>query len=215
MSTAGQYAAFAVVMLFLAVSPGPDMAVIVSRALTGWAAGAAATLGVAIGIFVWVLAAVTGIAALLAASAQAFTLVKVAGALYLVYLGARALLTARRPGGVPGAGAPARPGTPFDNAVRGFLSNILNPKAAVLFVALIPQFVPHGRVSVAEAIAFPLVAALVVAAWYLVLTTTVAALHRKFADSGIRRRIDAVAGAALIAVGIGVLFGDPPEPAAG
>lgn len=215
MSTAGQYAAFAVVMLFIAVSPGPDMAVIVSRASAGWAAGAAATSGVAAGIFVWVLAAVTGVAALLAASAQAFTLVKIAGAMYLIYLGARALLSARRSGGVPGAGAPARPGTPLDNAVRGFLSNILNPKAAVLFVALVPQFVPHGRVGVADAIAFPLVAALVVGAWYLVLTTTVAVLRRRFADSGIRRRIDAVVGAALIAVGIGVLFEDPPAPVAG
>lgn len=215
MSAVGQYAAFAVVMLFIAVSPGPDMAVIISRAVTGRAAGAAATLGVAAGMFVWVLAAVTGIAALLAASAQAFTVVKVAGALYLVYLGVRALLAARRPGGVPGTEAPARPGSPLDNAVRGFLSNILNAKAAVLFVALIPQFVPPGGVAVGDAIAFPLIAAVVVAAWYLTLTTTVAALHRKFADSTVWRRIDTVVGAALIAVGIGVLFGDPPRPSAG
>ncbi|MFI5718388.1 LysE family translocator [Nocardia sp. NPDC051750] len=215
MSAAGHYAAFAVVMLFIAVSPGPDMAVIVNRALSGWAAGAAATLGVAIGIFVWVLAAVTGIATLLAASAQAFTVVKIAGALYLIYLGIRALRAARRPGGAPGAVAPARPGTPLDNAVRGFLSNILNAKAAVLFVALIPQFVPPGGVGVSDAIAFPLIAAVVMTAWNLALTTTVAALHRKFADSGMWRRFDAVVGAALIAVGIGVLFGDPPEPATG
>ncbi|WP_280458000.1 LysE family translocator [Nocardia carnea] len=215
MSAAGQYAAFAVVMLFIAVSPGPDMAVIVGRALTGWAAGAAATLGVAVGISTWVLAAMTGIAALLAASAQAFTIVKIAGALYLVHLGVRALLAARRPGDVSGAAVPVRPGTPLDNAVRGFLSNILNAKAAVLFVALIPQFVPPGGVGGADAIAFPLIAATVVAAWYLTLTTTVAALHRKFADSSVWRRIDTVVGAALIAVGVGVLFGDPPEVAAG
>ncbi|MFI1459611.1 LysE family translocator [Nocardia carnea] len=215
MSAAGQYAAFAVVMLFIAVSPGPDMAVIISRALTGWTAGAAATLGVAAGMFVWVLAAVTGIAALLAASAQAFTVVKVAGALYLVYLGVRALLAARRRGDVPGAEAPVRPGTPLDNAVRGFLSNILNAKAAVLFVALIPQFVPTGGVGVAEAITLPLIAAVVVTVWYLMLTTTVAALHRKFADSSVWRRIDTVVGAALVAVGIGVLFGDHPRASAG
>ncbi|MFD4401903.1 LysE family translocator [Nocardia sp. NPDC058499] len=214
MSSVGQYAAFAVVILFIAVSPGPDMAVIINRALTGWVAGAAATVGVAVGIFVWVLAAVTGIAALLAASAQAFTVVKIAGALYLVYLGVRALLAARRLGGVPGAETPVRPGATLDNAVRGFLSNILNAKAAVLFVALIPQFVPTGGVGVADAIVFPLVAAVVVAAWYLTLTTTVAALHRKFADSNVWRRIDTVVGAALIAVGIGVLFGDPPRPSA-
>ncbi|MBF6348828.1 LysE family translocator [Nocardia flavorosea] len=215
MSAVGQYAAFAVVMLFIAVSPGPDMAVIVGRALHGWAAGAAATLGVAVGMFVWVLAAVTGIAALLAASAQAFTIVKITGALYLVHLGVRALLAAQRPGDIPGPEAPVRPGTPLDNAVRGFLSNILNAKAAVLFVALIPQFVPPGGVGLADAIAFPLVAAVVVAAWYLTLTATVAALHRKFADSNVWRQIDTVVGAALIAVGVGVLFGDPPEPATG
>ena len=213
MSAVGQYAPFAAVMLLIAVSPGPDMAVIVGRALTGWAAGAAATLGVAVGIFAWVLAAVTGIAALLAASAYAFTIVRIAGALYLIFLGIRALLAARRTGDAPGDAAPIRPATPFGNVVRGFLSNILNPKAAILVAALIPQFVPSGGVAITDAIMLPLVAAGVVTAWYLALTTAVATLHRHFTAAAFRRRMDTVVGTVLIAMGIGVLFGDPRSAA--
>ncbi|MFD4433113.1 LysE family translocator, partial [Nocardia sp. NPDC058497] len=148
MSFLAQYAAFAGVMLFVAISPGPDMAVIISRALTGWSAGVAATAGVVVGVAIWVVAAVTGVSALLDTTATAITVVKIVGAIYLVYLGIQSLLAARRhtdetvdapaPVAINKAGLAS-------NAWRGFLCNILNPKAAVFFVALIPQIIrPDG-----------------------------------------------------------------------
>jgi threonine/homoserine/homoserine lactone efflux protein len=210
MSFVAHYAVFAGVMLFVAVSPGPDMAVIISRALTSWSAGAAATAGVAGGVALWVTAAVTGISALLAASATAFTVVKIAGAIYLVCLGVQSLLAARRHA-VGAAVAPASAGTGrigmAGNAWRGFLCNILNPKAAVFFVALVPQFIPHSGARIVDAVVLPLVAAAVVGAWYLILVSIVFSVQRKLADSRIRRRIDAAVGVALIGVGIGVALG--------
>ncbi|GGL27607.1 LysE family translocator [Nocardia jinanensis] len=207
-SAPAQYAAFAGVMLFIAVSPGPDMAVITGRALTGWAAGAAATLGVAAGMFLWVLAAVTGVSILLETSATAFRVVEISGAVYLIWLGVGSLRAARRTAVAPDIAASGpRAASRVGDIGRGFLSNILNPKAAVLFVALIPPFVPPGGARAADAIAFPAIAAAVVAAWYLALTSVVSALQRKFADGRVRGRIDVLVGIALIAVGAGVLAG--------
>ncbi|MFJ4651049.1 LysE family translocator [Nocardia sp. NPDC088792] len=210
MSSVAQYATFAGVMLFVAISPGPDMAVIVSRALTGWSAGMAATVGVVAGVAVWVVAAVTGISALLATSAAAFTIVKIVGALYLVYLGVQSLLSARRhtdDADFESTAAPTARMGMMANVRRGFLSNILNPKAAVFFVALIPQFIRHDGSPVLDAIVLPMVAVAIVGTWYLILVSIVFSLQKKLANSRIRKRIDATVGVALVGVGIGVVFG--------
>ncbi|MFI6518019.1 LysE family translocator [Spirillospora sp. NPDC050679] len=206
MSQVMQYVEFAGVMVFVAISPGPDMAVIMSRALTGRSAGVAATAGVVAGVALWVLAAVTGVSALLAASATAFTVVKIVGALYLVYLGVRSLLAARRhtdDGGVePSAGDAGVAG----NVWRGFLCNILNPKAAVFFVALVPQFMRHDGAPVVDAVVLPLVAMAIVGGWYLILVSVVFSLQERLVGSRVRKLIDAVLGTVLVGVGIGIVF---------
>ncbi|MFI6922760.1 LysE family transporter [Nonomuraea spiralis] len=95
------------------MSPGPDFAVVVRRsALSGRGHGMAAAVGIAVGVSVWVVAAATGVAALLAASAMAFTVVKVVGAAYLLYLGVKALRAALRGGGGLDLGLPAPAGRP-------------------------------------------------------------------------------------------------------
>ncbi|MFF3222719.1 LysE family translocator [Nocardia suismassiliense] len=202
MSSITQYAAFAGVMLVVSASPGPDLAVIMSRALSGWAAGAAATLGVAAGMFLWVLAAVTGVSALLATSSEAFTAVRLLGAAYLIFLGVHALVQARRAAGDAILGPVAAQGFRRDLG-RGFGSSILNPKTAVFFVALIPQFIPDGA-TVTDAVALPLVAVAVVTAWFLFVTSVVTWLHARFAQARTRRRIDTGVGVALVTVGVGV-----------
>ncbi|MGS2811058.1 LysE family translocator [Nocardia sp. MW-W600-9] len=211
MSFLAQYAAFAGVMLFVAISPGPDMAVIISRALTGWSAGVAATVGVVAGVAIWVVAAVTGVSALLATSATSFTVVKIVGAIYLVYLGVQSLLAARRhideTVDAPAPVAMNKTGL-ASNAWRGFLCNILNPKAAVFFVALIPQFIRPDGDRVVDALVLPLLAVAIVGIWYLILVSIVFSLQKKLVNSRIRKRIDATVGVALVGVGIGVVFAD-------
>jgi threonine/homoserine/homoserine lactone efflux protein len=132
---------FALASLALAVVPGPAVLYIVAQSVHGGRrAGAASALGVASGGLFHVLAAVVGLSALIAASAEAFTVVKLAGAAYLVYLGVRTLLSADDRIG----GRIAEP-TLLRTYRQGIVVNVLNPKTALFFVAFLPQFVdPDG-----------------------------------------------------------------------
>jgi threonine/homoserine/homoserine lactone efflux protein len=128
--------------LLLNVTPGPDLVYIVGRSLTqGRAAGIVSTLGVATGCLVHVAAAALGLSALLLALPHAYDLVRWAGALYLLVLGVRAL-RARSPGLALAAPAPVPLGRVF---AQGALTNVLNPKVALFFLAFLPQFADPSR----------------------------------------------------------------------
>jgi threonine/homoserine/homoserine lactone efflux protein len=129
--------------LALIATPGQDMMYVVSRSLAqGRIAGIASAVGVCLGILVHTAAAALGIGAILRASEALFLAVKLGGAAYLIYLGARMLLTPAR--GVA-IGAPAQRATLFALVRQGVLSNVSNPKIVLFFVAFLPQFVdPAG-----------------------------------------------------------------------
>jgi threonine/homoserine/homoserine lactone efflux protein len=125
--------------LLLNITPGPDTMYIVGRSTTqGFRAGVVAVLGIGAGCFVHIFAAAIGISALILASAEAFLALKIAGAAYLLYVGATMLLT--RVGGTKEAPklVPAPMRTVFWQA---FLTNALNPKVALFFLAFLPQFI--------------------------------------------------------------------------
>jgi threonine/homoserine/homoserine lactone efflux protein len=133
--------------LLLNIAPGPDIAYIVGRSLQlGWRGGAAAALGISAGCLVHVFGCAIGLSALLAASSAAFTVVKWVGAAYLCYVGVTMLLS-RTP--VPAADASAERGAASLSKVfwQGALTDALNPKVALFFLAFLPQFVtaeaPH------------------------------------------------------------------------
>ena len=134
---------FVVSGLLLNIAPGPDSLLIMSRSAThGWRAGFVAAWGVGAGVFVHVFAAALGLSALLATSAAAFTAVKLVGAAYLVWMGAAMLL--KRAKNAPAAVADADAARPLDLRaifVQGFLTNALNPKVALFFLAFVPQFI--------------------------------------------------------------------------
>lgn len=143
---------FIVSGLLLNIAPGPDSILIMTRSATqGWRAGSAAALGIGAGTCVHVLAAALGLSALLAASSWAFTLVKWVGAAYLVWIGLQMLLARRRRGceaASTSGEAAASVALPLRKIfVQGFLSNVLNPKVALFFLAFVPQFIapdaPH------------------------------------------------------------------------
>lgn len=139
-----QFVPFLAVVLLLTLTPGPDMALVLRNGIRGGASLAWWTgLGCCTGIAGYAAASAIGLAAVLATSATAFTVIKLAGAAYLVYLGVMALLHARRP--APDAAAPAAepgPALSREKAFRqGLMSNLLNPKIALIFLTLIPQFV--------------------------------------------------------------------------
>ena len=132
---------FIITGVLLNLTPGPDMLYIIGRSTAqGMRAGAAAALGIGAGCLVHILAAVLGLSALLTASAAAFTLIKIIGAVYLVYLGISLLITSdTRRQGVPGGGLV--PDTVRAVFIQGFFTNVLNPKVALFFLAFVPQFI--------------------------------------------------------------------------
>jgi threonine/homoserine/homoserine lactone efflux protein len=131
---------FVISGLLLNIMPGPDSLLIMTRSATqGWRAGCAAALGIGTGTLVHIFAAALGLSAVLATSATAFTVVKLVGAAYILYMAAGLLLSKKR----DGAGAPlALPALPYRKIfAQGFLTNVLNPKVAVFFLAFVPQFI--------------------------------------------------------------------------
>jgi threonine/homoserine/homoserine lactone efflux protein len=203
MNIAGQMVAFAGVVGLGAVSPGPDFAVVVRRSVVaGRRHGMAAAAGVAAGVLVWSTAAAVGVSALLAASAVAFAVVKAAGAAYLLWLGVVALLAARRGGGPVTAAAGPRATVGLWVSFRdGLLCNVLNPKAGVFFIAVLPQFAPAGG-SALEAVVLSSVAVAITLVWFTVVANLVAVLRRVFARPAVRRAVDAVTGAVLVSLGV-------------
>ena len=126
--------------LMLNLMPGPDSLLIMTRSATqGWRAGSAAALGIGAGTFVHIFAAALGLSAVLATSATAFTVVKLVGAAYILYM-AVGLLRARKAEGP--VAAPVLPALPYRKIfAQGFLTNVLNPKVALFFLAFVPQFI--------------------------------------------------------------------------
>jgi len=136
---------FAGISLLLAMTPGPDMAVVTRQALSNGRRGVLlCTTGITLALTIHVTASAVGLSALLRASATMFEVVKIAGGLYLGYLGIRAWLASRHPGGDLVAGAGRQVSSNSGILRQGFLSAVLNPKLAVFFVTFLPQFVRPG-----------------------------------------------------------------------
>lgn len=201
MSTA-QVMALSGVILIGAMSPGPDFVIVTrSAALSGRRAGMACAAGIGAGVFAWSAVTAAGVAGLLAASAVAFTIVKLAGAAYLMLLGIRALLAARR-GEYESLGVTRPDATSPLRAFRqGLLTNLLNPKVAVFFIALVPQFLPESP-TMLDTTVLGAVAAVISVVWFSVVANVVGALRRLFARVRVRRVIDAVMGGLLVGLGL-------------
>jgi threonine/homoserine/homoserine lactone efflux protein len=131
---------FIVSGLLLNIMPGPDSLLIMTRSATqGWRAGCAAALGIGTGTLVHIFAAALGLSAVLATSATAFTVVKLIGAAYILYMAVGLLRSRKQTGDVA---APVLPALPYRTIfAQGFLTNVLNPKVAIFFLAFVPQFI--------------------------------------------------------------------------
>jgi threonine/homoserine/homoserine lactone efflux protein len=146
-----RFLAFIGVSVVLIATPGPDTALVIRNALRGGArASTLSALGVGIGSLIWAFASVAGVAVVLEGSAATFTVVKFAGAGYLVYLGVRTLVESFAAGAHPRAvmREVARQGRwgggPFLSLRQGVVNNLLNPKAGAIFVTVLPQFIRPG-----------------------------------------------------------------------
>ena len=134
-------ALFVLAGIVLNITPGPDMLYIIGRSsVQGFRGGVAATLGIAGGCFVHIGAAALGLSAVLAASATAFTVLKLVGAAYLVYVGISMLRSPKELAASPALAASRAAGF-REIFMQGFLTNALNPKVALFFLAFLPQFI--------------------------------------------------------------------------
>jgi threonine/homoserine/homoserine lactone efflux protein len=201
-------AAFATAVFLLNATPGVDFLLTVSRTVQGGPrAGAAAALGIAAGCVVHALAAAFGLAALLALYPQAFAAIQWAGAGYLVWLGLGLLRQAWRPRGpAPQAPASAPVRSLWAEVRTGLLTNVLNPKVALFFLAFIPQFVPAG--SPHKTVSFLLLGAWFVAQgllFLLLLVALAARLSRRPPSGALARGLGALGGLLFLALALRLL----------
>jgi len=193
--------------VLLNITPGPDMLYIMARrSAQGARAGAAAALGIAAGCIVHILAAAFGLSALLAASATAFTVLKLLGAAYLVYVGLSLIWKSRI---APKAKASAKlaPATLRAIFIQGFLTNVLNPKVALFFLALLPQFIDVDAPS--KPLAFLLLGAIFNVngtLWNLLVAWSTARISVGFDRTRLAVWLNRCIGGVLVYIGIRIAF---------
>jgi threonine/homoserine/homoserine lactone efflux protein len=190
------FLAFLGVAAIVIVTPGQDTALTIRNTLLGGRrSGILTAAGVSTGQAVWALATSAGLAAVLQASEPAFVAVKVAGAAYLVYLGLQTVVSALHLGAskptVPRRGSPLR---------QGIVSNLGNPKMAVFFPSLLPQFA--GKPTFGALLALGLVFCSMTFAWLTAYAFAVAKAGDFLRRSRVRRALDAMTGAVLVGLGL-------------
>ncbi|MFJ4902038.1 MULTISPECIES: LysE family translocator [unclassified Streptomyces] len=210
-----QLTAFLGVAAVMVALPGADFTVVVRNALASRSAGVATALGVAGGLLVHTALAVAGLAAVLVAVPVLFRTVQLLGGAYVLYLGISALRAARRRPGQSGTaeaaagqygGAHATNGT--RRALRqGFLTNALNPKAPVLFLSLLPQFVPAGAAPLPRTLLLAAIVVLLALIWFPAVALLVDRLGRWLRRPRTARAIEGGSGAALTVLGAVLVTG--------
>jgi threonine/homoserine/homoserine lactone efflux protein len=201
------FLAFLGVSIIVIVTPGPDTAITIRNTLFGGRTGGVFTaLGIASGQTIWAVATSAGIVALLIASEPLFLAVKYAGAAYLIYLGIQALREAFRPSVRTQGSVPARPSgrrlMPLTAFRQGVISDLGNPKMAVFFASLLPQFVPAGHATFSALLLLGVVFAVMTFTWLALYAAVVARAGDFLRRPSIRRAIEGVTGTVLIALGL-------------
>jgi threonine/homoserine/homoserine lactone efflux protein len=197
--------AFAVLGALLTVTPGLDTALVLRSAIAGGRAPAFATaLGVCAGALVWGAAAAVGVSALLTASEVAFTVLRVVGAAYMIFLGARMIRGMLRRGAATAAADPAEPEqrTWWGAWARGLLTNLLNPKVGAFYVAVLPQFIPPGTSHLGVGLLLASVHVLEAMVWFTAIIVSAQAFGRFLRRRAVQRAVDGGTGAVLIGFGV-------------
>jgi threonine/homoserine/homoserine lactone efflux protein len=217
-----QILAFLVVAGLLTISPGADMALVMRHALgSGRRQAFFASLGIGLGCLIWGTASALGVAVVLARSALAFTVLKYVGGAYLVYLGAQALWSAVHGESITKGSKDTKTeyssrssnrGDPSESARRGpsrsacfaqgLLTNLLNPKVAVFYLTFLPQFVAPDRPVLPQSVFLATMHVIMGQAWLAVYAHFIDRMAAVLLTNRVKRRIEAVTGAVLMALGI-------------
>ncbi|MEU6591404.1 LysE family translocator [Streptomyces sp. NPDC046881] len=198
----GQLIAFTGIAAGLVAMPGADFAVVVRNALVSRRDGAVCGLGIAGGLLVHTTLAVAGVAAVLVAVPALFRALQLLGGAYVLHLGVRALWALRRSARAPeetaaGAAHPLR---------QGFVTNVLNPKASLTFLSLLPQFVPASSPALPRTLLLALIVCALALAWFQLVALLVERLGGWLRRPRAARGLQAGTGVALTALGAALLL---------
>ena len=201
------------------IVPGADMALVMRQVFVGGTALAQRTIfGNITGLIIHSIALAVGLSALLVASAEAYTAVKIAGAIYLVYLGAQSLLSAWRAGREPvtaaevapdaagGATGKRGPNVPSMRTayLQGLISTVLNPKPALLYLTFLPQFVDATRPVLPQIVFLAGIHIVMGVIWLTFYAHVIARAHRTLTRSDVKRWLEGATGVVLIGLGLRV-----------
>jgi RhtB (resistance to homoserine/threonine) family protein len=206
----GSLAAFAVFAAVLTVTPGLDTILVLrTAAVVGRRAGLAAVLGILLGCLVWAVASALGVTAILTASRLAFDALRIAGAIYLCWLGVRALWLARRRR-TARAAMTAEPASPEGSGPSGawaafrtgLTTNLLNPKVGVFYLSVMPQFLPTGVDPLAGSLALGTIHVLEGLIWLSLVVVVVGRARGWLTRPAVKRRLEQVTGVVFLGFGM-------------
>jgi threonine/homoserine/homoserine lactone efflux protein len=202
MTTIQALIAFAAAAGLLTLTPGLDTALILrTAAAEGWRRAAAVAVGIGLGCLAWGAAAALGAGALLTASQTAYTILKWAGAAYLVWLGVNLLRRPRQRFEI-GADAATPAGGLAAALAKGFWNNLLNPKVGVFYVSFLPQFIPAGASPAAFGLLLASMHVVMGLAWAGGLILATAPIARALRRPGVVQWLDRVTGGVFVAFGV-------------
>ncbi|AEW99107.1 LysE family translocator [Streptantibioticus cattleyicolor] len=197
--------AFLGACVLIAAAPGPSTMLIIRQSLHSRRAGFLTVLGNETGVLTWGVVAALGLTALLAASRTAYDVMRIGGAVVLVWYGVQTLRAARRGEARPSAAddeAAVVPRSGWKIYRSGLLLNLANPKAAVFAMSFLPQFVPAGAPKLPVITALAAFQALFEVGYYGMYVWFVGRMKRVISRAGVRRRLEQVSGGVLVLLGI-------------
>ncbi len=201
-----QLLAFTGIVALLTLTPGADTMLVIRSVLSrGWKAGILTTLGISAGLFVHATLSALGLSLILMRSAAVFEIVKLAGAGYLLYLGGSSIWRALR------SQEPLTPDDPveIDPSVKGWrsfsdglITNVLNPKVVIFYLAFLPQFIDPGDPVLVKSVALTCIHVLLGLIWYSLISLFMGRLKAFFTNAKVKKGLEATTGLILIAFGV-------------
>ena len=196
---------FALVAGLLTMIPGIDTALVLRAAVShGWKQAFATVLGISLGVLVWGIAAAVGVSALLATSTFAFNALRLAGALYLIWMGINFLISASKKTKVEIDLSQSDLMSISNSFKRGLVTNLLNPKVGVFYMAVLPQFIPENYSAVLAGFLLSLVHVLEGIIWYSALIGGTQLFRNWLQREKVRRNMDRITGIVLVSFGLKV-----------
>lgn len=193
---------FLLAITLLTMTPGADTFMVIRNAARGgWRDGMLTSFGICCGLFVHASISAAGLSVVLLGSAQAFMALKLAGALYLAWLGWQSLRSAWRATGVTLAEVSARKLSPWVSLREGFLSNVLNPKPIVFYMAFLPQFIDPARSPLVQSLFMAGLHFVIANVWQGLIVGLVDRARACLARPSVARSFDGIAGVMLLGFG--------------